>query len=221
MPVRPPAGTPVLTPGHTPSFTPDQLRQLQQQWQQQHPGAFHPASGYYANGLPNWTVLDTLFTGTDGVTFGARPLSAPAPTGHVYAVALLGTWDGYTGGVMTSAVPGAPGIFVDPCFDDRSGVIRATFGAPQRTVSVEVLPETQVEGEFSTTAAPYLSAYDAGGTSVGHTVLPDAFGSPTYDHWHTLTVQVAAATIGYVEFSSTAPATDHIYGAFRRLTFHA
>jgi hypothetical protein len=91
-----------------------------------------------------------------------------------------------------------------PYFDERSGVIQATFAQACTSVSVNAQPVLGVEGLGSVTNRPYLKAFAANGQQVGATVYgtPPGTGDAGAPVWQELAINAtASAPIASIRFS--------------------
>jgi len=158
-----------------------------------------PAQASLADGA----IVDATYTSL-GVTFSCMVCSS----GHAFARST-----GRTGnGVSMIASP----IFA--AYDSHSGAVRADFTTARSWVSVDVLAVMAPEHLGTTSAKPWVQAFNAAGQVVGTKYYP-AYGTPGFGQWQTLRIDDPAGSIKFVLFSSQHDAPQ-VFGKFDNLSFN-
>jgi hypothetical protein len=160
-----------------------------------------------AGAVASGAIVDGTY-GAAGVTFTC----VYCTSGHAYA-ALSATGNN---AVSLFAQPSDPG------FDARWGAVKASFGSPRSSVSIDATAVPMAEDLGPPVARPFLEAFDAAGNFIPPVVYyPFAYGAAGYGTPQTLTVTSSTSSIAYVLFSSQAPGgTGPVYGVFDNLRFN-
>jgi len=147
-------------------------------------------------------VMDTAYTNL-GVTFSC----VACTSGHTYA-----RNQGGSNGVSLFPYPQAWPY--GGAFDARWGAVEATFNTPRSWVSIEAMAIQSLEGLGSSTAKPWIEAYDANGALVARTYHSGIAGAREN--------LVVNGSIKRVRFSSQyhGTAVPPMYGAFDNLRFN-
>jgi hypothetical protein len=180
------------------------------------PGHFGAILTFDDVGLVDGSPVDAFYS-TWGATLSVIPGQFSPANPHVLARKAASYFPAETSPNMVSVIP-IP--FADLGFDERDGIVKVTFAALQRTVSVFANAEVWTDGCFGITAHPYLRFYDDSGTRIFEAdyAMPSG-ASPTYT-WQKLTWTAPNVKIRSVQLAATLPQNDcHVYAYFDQLSY--
>ena len=154
--------------------------------------------------IANGATVDTTYTSL-GVTFSCLSCS----TVHAFARSPGRTGNGVSPIASTLLIP---------AFDAHAGGVNAEFTTPRSWVSVDVLSLVSPEDLHTSTAKPWLEAYNAAGKKIGSVYYP-AHRTPGFGQWQTLRIDDPSGSIKSVRFSSQV-GSPQVLGHFDNLSFN-
>lgn len=173
------------------------------------------------DGLADGTVINTLYTGTNGVTFSCVGCSTTEGSGpDIYARNAAGFAASGTNVVslMAPAGQGNGGSSL-AVFDARFGGVEASFSTLQQSVSIDASAVLPPEFLGTPVNDPFLEVFDSSNNLLAKVLYPIAYGASNYGSYQTLSYTSSSANIAYVIFSSQHDSGPAVYGEFDNLTF--